>query len=156
MFIRENLPYRQNSLGYVVNDEGKFLLVNKESYEDNQWSFPGGGIDEGETAEQALLRELKEELMTNNFKIIRKSQNVYQYEWPDEVIETSAKKKGKYFRGQQLIQFLVRFTGNNAEVKPGDGIRMFKWVSRNDLPSHLVFPNQLENAEGVLNELLKA
>lgn len=45
--------------GVVLDDERRVLLVHRRRYDD--WSFPKGGVDEGETLEQAALREVKEE-----------------------------------------------------------------------------------------------
>lgn len=152
----EDLPYRQSTLAIVTNRDDKFLVVNKEAYEpDKWWSFPGGGVDEDETPEEAVMRELVEELESNKFEVIGRSKHEYQYEWPKEVIEKTFKEKGKYFRGTQLTQFWIRFTGDETEVKPGDGIRTVKWVPRDELKDYLLFPNQLDNAEKVIQEFTK-
>ncbi len=44
--------------------QGKILLTRRAPEEKNagKWEFPGGKLEEGERAEEALARELKEEL----------------------------------------------------------------------------------------------
>lgn len=50
--------------GVLVDDEGRYLACLRPAGKHlaGFWEFPGGKIDFGETAEQALARELKEEL----------------------------------------------------------------------------------------------
>jgi 8-oxo-dGTP diphosphatase len=55
--------------GIVMDDQGRMLIVHRARYDD--WSFPKGGVDPGETIEQAALREVKEEAGLE-CKIIRK------------------------------------------------------------------------------------
>lgn len=93
-------------------------------------------------------------MISDKFDIIGQSKNSYKYEWPDEVIENTFKDKGKYFRGTELTQFWVKFTGIKDEVIPGDGIKYVKWVSKYELAAHLVFPNQWKNAEKVIKEFI--
>lgn len=45
--------------GGIVERDGCVLLVHRPKYDD--WSFPKGKLDEGETWEQAALREVEEE-----------------------------------------------------------------------------------------------
>src|ERR1044072_3876090 len=45
--------------GVVVDKKGRVLLVHRPKHDD--WSFPKGKTDPGETIKQAALREVKEE-----------------------------------------------------------------------------------------------
>ena len=47
----------------IIHKDGK-ILATKRGYGEfiNQWEFPGGKIEDGETKEEALIREIKEEL----------------------------------------------------------------------------------------------
>ena len=46
--------YRQGIYGLVLNSSDQVLLVFKRN--SKMWDFPGGGIDDGETMEQAIRR----------------------------------------------------------------------------------------------------
>ena len=58
---------KQVVLGIMKNAQGKVLIISRvhpEKTSDGQvlsWAFPGGNIHTGETDEQALAREMKEE-----------------------------------------------------------------------------------------------
>lgn len=53
---------RHRSAGIVIKD-GKVLLIHRFNKGDEYWVFPGGGVEEGETPEQAAVREMDEETM---------------------------------------------------------------------------------------------
>jgi 8-oxo-dGTP diphosphatase len=55
-FENQKFEFRETCFG-IYEKDGKMLLVNKK----NQFSFVGGGIDEGETKEECLKREFLEE-----------------------------------------------------------------------------------------------
>lgn len=150
-----SLGYRDKSLGIVIDKDKNFLLVQLHGYGKNDWNFPGGGIEEGEAPEEALLRELSEELGSNKFSILARSEKQIEYDWPDYIIVKEFKRNGKTFRGQRLTVFLVEFSGDKDEINPDAGeIRRFRWVRKDKLKDHLNFPRQKEIFEEVIKELL--
>jgi 8-oxo-dGTP diphosphatase len=45
----------------VIAKNDKILLIHRQKRGREYWTYPGGGIEEGETAEEAVIREVKEE-----------------------------------------------------------------------------------------------
>ncbi len=54
----------------IIIRDGKYLAVREKK--DSYWKLPGGGIEEGETPEQALRRELAEEIGITEISELRK------------------------------------------------------------------------------------
>lgn len=46
----------------LQDDQGRVLLLHRNTAKRTQWEIPGGKIDEGENAQKAAVREVKEEL----------------------------------------------------------------------------------------------
>jgi len=51
---------RIRAVAIIINN-GKVLLIHRINYEKEYYVFPGGGVENGETIEQAVLREVQEE-----------------------------------------------------------------------------------------------
>ena len=54
----------KNVVAAIIKKNNQFLIVqrNKNKHLGLKWEFPGGKVQESETFEKALLREIKEEL----------------------------------------------------------------------------------------------
>jgi putative (di)nucleoside polyphosphate hydrolase len=81
----------------------------------HSWQFPQGGIDRGETPEQAMYRELHEEvgLLPDHVRIVARTRDWLRYEVPDRYIRRDS--RGIY-RGQKQIWFLLILTGNDWDL----------------------------------------
>jgi mutator protein MutT len=147
------LTYRKSTAAVIVDKKNNILLVQKVGYKENEWEFPGGGVEDGEAEEEAIIRELNEELGTDKFILVKRSVSDYQYDWPEEVIERKLKEKGRTWRGQIRAQFLVKFLGELGDIKfQKEEIRKTVWVSPGEIEKYLVFPNQLETSKKLLEE----
>ena len=73
----------------------------------HSWQFPQGGIDRGETPEQAMIRELHEEvgLRQEHVRIVARTRDWLRYEVPDRFIRRDARG---FYKGQKQIWFLLQ------------------------------------------------
>jgi len=108
-----NLPYRLGVGLVLFNAEGLVWAGRRLDQKGDAWQMPQGGIDEGETPEQAALRELEEEIGTGDAEIIAESKDWLTYELPPELLGVAW--KGRY-RGQKQKWFALRFTGRESDI----------------------------------------
>ncbi len=76
----------------------------------HSWQFPQGGIDRGETPEQAMFRELHEEvgLQPEHVRIVARTRDWLRYEVPDRYIRRDARG---HYKGQKQIWYLLQLVG---------------------------------------------
>lgn len=101
----------------AIVKNGKVLLVENVTTKNNRFSFPGGKIDDGESIEKALRRELKEELDINSIKI----------EGLLDVFERFDYKKGK---GLMLIVYKV--SADTKKMKISKEHIGFRWIDKKE------------------------
>lgn len=108
-----NLPYRPGVGLMLFNAEGRVFVGRRIDSTVEAWQMPQGGIDDGETPEQAALRELAEEIGTNDAEIIASSRDWLTYDLPAELVGKVWKGR---FRGQKQKWFALRFRGSDADI----------------------------------------
>lgn len=83
--------YRLNVGIVICNNHGQVFWAKR--YGQHSWQFPQGGIDEGETPEQAMFRELYEEvgLTKKDVKIIATSRHWLRYKLPKRLVRWDSK-----------------------------------------------------------------
>ena len=58
--MKQAAIYKVRATGVLIQDNS-LLLVKQKLSNNKDWSLPGGRVEPGETLEQALIREMKEE-----------------------------------------------------------------------------------------------
>ncbi|HEG5924931.1 TPA: RNA pyrophosphohydrolase [Campylobacter jejuni] len=98
--------YRPNVAAIVLSSSYPFeckIFIARRSDMDNIWQFPQGGIDKVESVKNALFRELKEEIGTDEVEIIAEYPEWLSYDFPSKIV-----KKMYPYDGQIQKYFLVR------------------------------------------------
>jgi putative (di)nucleoside polyphosphate hydrolase len=105
--------YRPN-VGIILVNRRNEVFWGKRIRE-HSWQFPQGGIKRGETPEQAMFRELEEEigLKPEHVKIIGRTRNWLRYDVPDRWVRREWRG---HYRGQKQIWFLLRMVGQDNHV----------------------------------------
>ena len=105
--------YRANVGIILANLDGSLFWAKRIG--ENAWQFPQGGIHESESAEQAVFRELQEEVgvTKESVEMLGSTQNWLRYDIPEHLIR---RHQTPCCIGQKQRWFLLRFTGQESEV----------------------------------------
>lgn len=135
--------YRKGVSALIRNKNQEFLLVNLVSFEERYYAIPGGGIEDGETMENAVYREIKEEL-----GLQEKSLELVGYDNIPVCFkfkEIKMNRNGIEYEGSERYFFGFNYIGDENEILlKEDEVRSCKWVSLNALKDYLLFDNQLQ------------
>lgn len=126
-------------VGAVIVKDGRILCAKRGSKKTlaNYWEFPGGKIERNETAEEALKRELKEELLVELSKeMLRFSSNTHDYE----------------FGRVHLTTFVCHIESGNPVLTEHSRI---KWLKPNELLKLKWAPADLPIVEQLSKMILK-
>ena len=149
--MKNNLTYRQ-SVGFMMIDAQKRVFLGKRCWpKDSPYRFqmPQGGIEDGETPEQALWREMHEEigLTPKQVDIVAESKEWLTYELPRSMRTSIDGNKQKWF--------LLYFKGNSQDfIFTNEKHPEFcgaRWVPPRKVP-YLVIPFKRKVYRQVLDE----
>ncbi|MDO8892092.1 MAG: RNA pyrophosphohydrolase [Sulfurimicrobium sp.] len=106
--------YRPN-VGIVLCNAKNEVFWGKRIRE-HSWQFPQGGIKSGELPEQAMYRELHEEvgLMPEHVRILGRTEGWLHYDVPQHWVRREW--RGSY-KGQKQIWYLLRLVGRDCDVR---------------------------------------
>jgi putative (di)nucleoside polyphosphate hydrolase len=112
--VHDDTKYRLNVGMVILNQFGNIFIAKRiDSRGSKTWQMPQGGVMEGETEENAVFRELSEEIGTNNVSISRVSNGYFYYRIPELM---KIKFWNGKFDGQKQRWFLVNFLGNDSDI----------------------------------------
>lgn len=129
-------------LGGVIVNDNKILIVQRDKNEKiypGLWELPSGKKEDLETAQDALIREIKEEVGLNIIPIMPFNVFNYQIEKTD-IIKDSTQ-----------INYLVQLVDNNIVVKLSEEHQDYKWISETDIDLYEIS----DSTKNVIKEAFK-
>lgn len=149
----EKLPYRPCVGLVVMNRRGEIFAGQRLDNRSDAWQMPQGGVDEGEDPRDAALRELVEEtgIASSSVKVIAETSEWIPYNLPGDLVPKLWKGR---FRGQTQKWYLLRFTGDDAEINIRTAEPEFSewaWMTSETLIEKIV-PFKRATYESVLGE----
>lgn len=131
---KENVE-KEKACGCIIIEDQKVLLIKQK---DNNWGFPKGHVEEGETEEETAAREVKEET------------NI------DVEIESSKKYEMEYYLPngnlKQVVLFIAKKIGGE-EKRQQEEIAELNWYTFEEALEILTFNNTKEVLKKVMKEL---
>ena len=123
--------FRPNVGIVIANGEGQVLWGRRVGGSDS-WQFPQGGIHGGETPEQAMYRELDEEvgLQPEQVQILGETRDWLRYRLPERYVR---RREQPVCIGQKQRWFLLRLTAGDEAVRVDAHAKpefdAWRWVS---------------------------
>ena len=106
------LPYRP-CVGIALFNDDNHVFVGERIDNPGAWQMPQGGIDEGETVEDAFFREMEEEIGSTLAEIIKIHDTPLRYDLPPHLL---GKLWNGQFGGQEQIWVAARFMGLDSDI----------------------------------------
>jgi putative (di)nucleoside polyphosphate hydrolase len=121
--------YRPNVAALVVNSGGSLLICERCTMP-GAWQFPQGGVDTGESTEQALFREVREEVgLEARHYVVMAQREGYRYLYPEHVRGKKVRKHGSH--GQEQTYFLCHLKPDAPQVNVNQRqreFRAYRWI----------------------------
>lgn len=130
--------------GVVLIENGKVALIERHRAGRHYFVFPGGGVDEGETPEQAAIREMEEE--TGLRVTVQRKLAEIHFGLNEQVYYLADRLDGVFGTGTG-----IELTDSDPD-DPTRGVYIPVWMSLEELPRHEnVYPTDV--ASLVLNAI---
>lgn len=130
----------------IIIDHGHILLIYRSRRGKAYWVFPGGGVESGETAEQAVVREVREETSC----VVDVSKLLYRETFPDGG-ENHYYLCG-YISGEPRLD--LGAIEQTVMAQDADQVYAPQWVPLETLPSLTLYPTEIQSlvAQGILSD----
>jgi putative (di)nucleoside polyphosphate hydrolase len=142
------VQYRSNVAGILRNPDGQILVCERLNVP-GAWQFPQGGVDDGENLEQALGRELREEIgvVPEDYRVIER-RGPYRY-----LFGGGRTKKG--YHGKEQHYFLCEYLAPDSRINVATEhpeFRAWRWIAPTEFRLAWLPPMKIDVYRAVLRD----
>jgi len=105
------IRYRENVAAFILNNKTQVFLVKRVDSKKDHWQIPQGGVDKGETKQEAVVREVQEETGIKNVEILDIEPVHHKYAYP-----TKWHQLNNGYKGQSQTIIYLKYTGNGSDI----------------------------------------
>jgi putative (di)nucleoside polyphosphate hydrolase len=141
--VVDRAGYRLNVGIILVNDAGRVFWGKRQGHD--SWQFPQGGLATSETAEEAMIRELREEigLEPEDITILGVTRRWLKYRLPKQYLRHGT---SPLVIGQKQKWFLLRLTANEQKIRldlsDSPEFDSWRWIDYCEPQTHVIFFKQ--------------
>lgn len=138
--VVDRAGYRLNVGIILVNDTGRVFWGKRQGHD--SWQFPQGGLLQTETAEEAMIRELYEEigLGPEDIKILGVTRRWLKYRLPKQYVRHGS---NPLVIGQKQKWFLLRLIANEQKIRldlsDSPEFDSWRWIDYHEPEKHVIF-----------------
>ena len=127
--------------GVIIVHENSVLLMYRKKGNDEYYCIPGGHIEDGETAEEAAIREIKEE-------------TTLDVELTEFMVELKNQDRHETYFFSKSFTGSAKLSGEEAERNSAEDEFDLNWVPLSMLSKLLIYPEQIgQNLEHIIKSL---
>ncbi len=132
--------YRPNVGIMLINPDGKIWVGARIDYTSTYWQMPQGGIDKNENTENAMWRELYEEIGVTkaDCHIVAKTPDWIYYDLPADFVKN---RWGGKYKGQKQIWYALKLTAPDTVINidtPEPEFKAWQWLDADKLVDTIV------------------
>lgn len=138
--IIDRAGYRLNVGIILVNGSGRVFWGKRQGHD--AWQFPQGGLAAGETALEAMYRELKEEigLEKDDIQILGSTKRWLKYRLPKQYLRLG---REPLVIGQKQKWYLLKLLSHEQKIRldlsDSPEFDSWRWIEYVDAPEHVIF-----------------
>lgn len=136
--VVDGYKLRKKVRAVIANERSEFLLIQPHGYAADTWTLVGGGVEDGEDDEQAIIREIHEETGIATLTEIHPSAARHWYTFSDRV----KTKRQLDHDGQIAKVFFVTVAADSVVKTQAAEVQAHCWASASEVETLIRVPEQ--------------